>query len=1110
MQDITSYKTLEHVEHVKLRPEIYLGNMILSTNSYFAYDIETNSIQQKNIDMIDGLLKICNEIIDNAVDNIFRDPPTQNIWVEFDDKNQSVCISNDGKHIPCIKNEQGVIIPSMIFGNLLSGSNFDDTNRQSIGTFGIGSTICNIFSDLFEVECYDPIEGLKFKQTWENQMTKTKGPIIKKIKKVPKKLTSVFFKPCMQTIFKEAKWENLKTILITRLHQIQSTINKKINIYIDNKRLPSGSFEKYIKLFGKKYSHQKVNESFEMAVSTSTNDTFMHSAFVNNQYTSDPSSSHTRYVTNVVKKAVQESIKSKIKDSNVSLNTIESKLHIFVNMTLKNPKFSSQTKVKLTNKISSKEYPLDQKRIVALLKKQGIIDEIIEEMKKNSIENMSKKLSSKKSRNVNVEGLIDANFAGTSKSKDCTLFLTEGKSALGSVKVGLSVVGREMFGAIALKGKIINVSKSSVAQITRNKEINDIIKILGLDMKKTYKTKEEIDSLRYGKVALFTDADSDGNHIFCLALNLINKFWPCLIDQGYVQRFITATIVATRGKEIKHFFNIEDFNKWHDSASGKWDISYKKGLGSSNRDEMIEYFRAIDKYLKNIVKDEQSDDMMKLAFDPKLVQKRKDWISRPDYCMPSIDYSKENLQISTTIDRELNSYSKYSVRRAIPSLLDGLKESMRKILFTVLNRTDKKVKVAQLASEVALKSMYLHGETSLNGAITGLAQSFPGANNLPLLTENGQFGTRCSNGDDAASPRYIFTSMRPYLNKLFLPEDANVLRYRIEEGEQIEPYFYVPTLPLAIVNGTLGIATGFVSNIPQYNPLEIIKYLRNPTQRIPLMPFYHGFKGSFMQKNGDIICNGVFERINGTTIMIKDIPIGPSSKSLDSYESSVIKKLEQTGVIRKFTSNPPDENSCDWKIYLNSSMSDEEIVKKFQLQTKINTKNFNLILPDGSVKNYKSVHDIINDWLRVKMEYIEKRKDYMLQDYRTQSTYLRHKIMFIELIIDNKLVISKRKKQDIVNDLLQTEINHQYHDQFLSMSISSLTKEKVEELKSKYDQIQAKINNLKNTTAEKLFHHDLDVLEVDINKYFEEKSNCSNLKKRKRQQINKNNKKSKK
>lgn len=440
----------------------------------------------------------------------------------------------------------------------------------------------------------------------------------------------------------------------------------------------------------------------------------------------------------------------------------------------------------------------------------------------------------KKSKLLGVPKLEDANDAGTRNAESCTIILTEGDSAKSLALAGIEVVGRDKYGVFPLRGKFLNVREAGNKQIMENPEIQNLIKILGIQMGAKY---ENVSKLRYGSVMIMTDQDNDGSHIKGLLINFIHHFWPSLLKvDGFLREFVTPIIKATKGNEVHSFFTQPEYESWAEGRNLKtYKIKYYKGLGTSTAKEAKEYFtRIADHVIDFEYGDAADDDAIALAFSKKLADKRKEWLAQyqpGDF----VDHSIKTLRYKDFVNKELILFSQADCARSIPGLCDGLKPGQRKILYACFKRKLKgEIKVAQLSGYVAEHSAYHHGEVSLQQTIISMAQNFVASNNINLLQPIGQFGTRNQGGKEAASPRYIFTSLSPVTRHLFHEADDAVLTYLEEEGQSIEPNYYLPILPLSLVNGAEGIGTGWSTFIPQHDPRAVVENLRRLMRQEPL------------------------------------------------------------------------------------------------------------------------------------------------------------------------------------------------------------------------------------------------------------------------------------
>jgi DNA topoisomerase-2 len=353
-----------------------------------------------------------------------------------------------------------------------------------------------------------------------------------------------------------------------------------------------------------------------------------------------------------------------------------------------------------------------------------------------------------------------------------------------------------------------------------------------------------------------TDQDLDGAHIQGLGINLFQTEWPSLTKiPGFIGFMNTPILKARRGAQEVLFYNDGEFEAWKKQFPGAvvpagWNTKYYKGLGTSTGKEFKEYFEH-KKMVSFLHTGKESDDHLDMAFNKKRADDRKEWLS--NYSRESfLDTSKPAIPYEEFIDRGLIHFSIYDNERSIPNLMDGLKISLRKILYAAFKKGGLKteIKVAQFSGYVSEHSAYHHGEASLNAAIVGMAQNFVGSNNINLLEPNGQFGTRVSGGDDSASERYIFTQLNKLTRLIYRQEDDAVLTYIDDDGQMVEPIYYAPAIPMILVNGTKGIGTGFSTDVLQYNPLQIIAYVRSMlastsvADRPIIEPYFKGFKGT--------------------------------------------------------------------------------------------------------------------------------------------------------------------------------------------------------------------------------------------------------------------------
>jgi DNA topoisomerase-2 len=389
------------------------------------------------------------------------------------------------------------------------------------------------------------------------------------------------------------------------------------------------------------------------------------------------------------------------------------------------------------------------------------------------------------------------------------------------------------------------------------------------------------------------------------------------------------------------------------------------------------------------------------------------------------------------------------------------------------------IKVAQLTGFISDKTCYHHGEQSLNMAIVNMAQRFVGSNNINILMPSGQYGTRLLGGKDHASPRYIFTYLNPIIRKVFREEDDPILNYLDDDGIPVEPEYYLPIIPMVLVNGAEGIGTGFSTQILPYNPLDIIDNIKNMMDDKPLKelkPYFHGFKGKISQEEKTFSITGNYEVSNGD-LVIDELPIGMWT----SVYKEFLNDLEEKKEILKFTNENTDED-VHFRITLDGKkvddLSDKELVQKFKLIKKISITNMHLYDKDDRIKKYTNVNDILKEFYAVRLIAYTTRKNYYLDKYKKELDALKWKMKFIEEVLDDKIVVYRKKRDDIIAQLIKKKYpvldNDQKYEYLLSLPIHSFTYEKIEELKEKITNKEEEIATLDSKDEKELWKEELD------------------------------------
>jgi DNA topoisomerase-2 len=1127
--DALKYDKKTPREHVLIRPDTYVGDIEPTTESMWV--AKGDKIVKEIITYTPGFLKVFDELIVNARDASVNDETCDTIKVEYNVEEGYISVWNNGdKGIPVEEHpEHKMLVPSMIFGELLTSSNYnDDEERTTGGRNGYGSKLCNIFSTKFEVEVMDAKRHKKFHQVWKDNMS-----IAEKAKVTENKNGKSYVKVTFYPDFARFKIKDLnndhKELFERRTIDIAGVTNGKLKVYYNDKKIESNTFKQYVELYYKEDEiFYDLNDRWSVGCLYKQDCGGDVISFANGISTYRGGTHCNHVIDNIIKTIINDYIKKKDKDIKVTPSLLKENLIFFITATIVNPAFSSQTKDTLTSKtekFGSKYEPTPA--FMKKLAKCGIVEQIIQLVKFKENSNLKKTDGKKQVKITGIPKLDDANKAGTKDSSKCTLILTEGDSAKAFAMAGLGIIGRDYFGVFPLKGKLLNVREATAKQLTDNEEINNLKQIIGLKHGVDYSNDINFNQLRYGRVLVLTDQDVDGAHIKGLFMNFVHCVWPSLLQRNnFVTSLSTPIVKATKGKDVIIFYNLTEYEDWKVSEQSKgYKTKYYKGLGTSTSDEAKEYFvdiedklinyfwqnildkkkleetDNIDKEVNNIDKD---DDAIKLAFDKTRADDRKQWLMKYNK-NEILKYEDKTVSYTDFINCDLKHFSNDDNSRSIPSLIDGFKPSQRKIMYgAILRGLDKdEVKVAQLAGFVSDKAAYHHGEASLTGAITGMAQNFVGSNNINVLKPNGQFGTRLKGGKDAASPRYIWTMFEDLTSRIFMSDDTPILNHQDDDGLPIEPETYAPIIPMILVNGTKGIGTGFSTTIPPFNPKDILKNIRNKLDGKPyerLIPYWQGFDGFINEVDEfNYEVYGSWE-IKGNKLIITELPIGEWTSDYKEFlEKMLEEEIRDPKKPKKEKKSNPflgyNDNNTDTKVHFELEFEDgyledaKDIEKTFHLIKKVSIGNMHLYNRNGTITRYETIEDILNDYFSVRLELYQKRKDHKLETLEKQLKLISYKVKFILMIVEKKLDINNKKKVEIEEKLVEHKFP-KIDDSFkylLDMPIYNLTHEKIEELKKQQKEKQTEHDVLIQMKPEKLWENDLDDFEKTYDKWYNDK-----------------------
>ncbi|TKR77495.1 hypothetical protein L596_018459 [Steinernema carpocapsae] len=1083
---------------------------------------------KRDISYVPGFLKIFDEILVNAADNKQRDKSMTAIRIDVD----RCAISGQGNLSAYFTAFQGTrrnhdleqrprnprseargrgcLRPFTYLwdaSNVVKLRRHSTQNRGSGGRNGYGAKLCSIYSTEFHVETASSNEGLRFQQSWSDNMESC-GPERIEHFEGKEDYTSIRFRPDLKRFGMTEIDDMTMELIRKRAFDVAATLDGTVEVFFNGQKLEISSFRDYVDLYhdaANHVEHCKVTPRWEIALTTSDSG-FQQVSFVNNISTLK-GGRHVDYVVDqivdVVKQLLEENYKAKVRPYQ-----IKSRLFLFLNCLIENPTFDSQTKETLTTNPKNFGSKCDVPRwfVLNAIEKTGIIEAVLRDINKREAKDLNDSIK----RPHHIPKLEDANFAGTTRASECSLIVTEGDSAKALAIAGLGVIGRDRYGVFPIRGKLLNVRQVPKKKALDNAEVSALMQILGLKFGTDYSDPEELRKLRYGKLMIMVDQDQDGSHIKGLLINFLHTFWPELIRTEFVQCFITPLLKAKRGSEVKAFYRISDYNRWREESPEhkRYSVKYYKGLGTSTAAEARQYFSKIEDHrIQFEFGGEGDDEKIQMAFTKDMSDERKRWIS--DYIQAKANHVHEEIKPKMTysdfVDNELVQFSEYDLRRSIPNLVDGMKPSQRKVLFACFKRPEgSEVKVNQLAGAVAQISAYHHGEESLVNTIVRLAQDFVGSNNLNLLQPIGQFGTRHQGGEDAASARYIYTKLSPVTRLLFPSADDDLLHYLTEDEQSVEPEWFCPIIPLILANGAEGIGTGWATNVLAYDPRVLITNVRRQIHGDPMtemIPFYRGFKGkTSLLPDGKYEVRGHISRTpqarknsNHINFEITELPVGSWTQT---YKERVIQALLKKDLISGFKEYHSENYirfSVEVPVKATRRRTNESFLKAFKLTSVLSSNQMWLFNSSNILRHYPRTEEVMEEFFDVRKAKYLQRKEFLEAKLVAQFERARNQHDFIDSIISGRLELKNRPISDIEAQLRQSGFvedpvaiwKQQEPKRFrylLDMPLGQLSEEEKRKLVVKMEERKRILGELQETSWQKMWMTDLEALEKEVTK----------------------------
>lgn len=951
-----SFQQLSAIEQIRQKPMMWISDIAPSSSSIYCFENLEKIVNVQTDEYIEGVERLFIEILSNSIDNCTysihygRKPDAISVRIGA----QKIQIINGGCNLPVEKSSKGVWIPAMLFGELFSSSHYDAVKTRykqemgSGGTYGVGSTLVNAFSDKFEVLVEDPVSKRRFTQVWSRGMPLVEGsePIIEDDQGIVDTKVSVTYTLdwSMFPSLKSCKCYPKILRDLFAFHAVTASFTAKVPVYIytpecvagklfdtrlidnyaalfvdlnpdlmekDDEKESSSSSEdedkdkkvaqkkkvKTIRYY--KLSPQRISEgiSYETALKKYIEIPTIELILFDNVGGKSQDSSigqgtfQLSFVNGIITpqhgihfdEIIRVFFGSIMREAGVNLPAARRHVNMLLSIRIPDPKFKGQCKSCLTGPKPDVGEPTES--IVKELRTWDTVKRIRSIVEAAKILQLKKTDGKKVRRLIDIPELDDANNAGTLKSKDCTIVIGEGTSAAPYLRIMRDTIpnGRDNYGIYLMRGKPLNTMNASAVQLTLNRVYCNIKRTIGLKEGVDYSSAERFRTLRYGRALVAADADYDGWHILGLVICMFWSRFPSLMSRGFLCFLRTPMLrvlgTNSRGETIsKTFYTKQAYESWKTEAlneGGRMAVmakrkpQYYKGLGSSSKANVKEDCSSGRGELLLLL-DEQGPESISLAFDDERADDRKKWLSKREITGDFLDCDKSQT-VTTFVNTGLKYFSLDNLARAIPSVIDGMKNSMRKSLaagieeFGLASGAIKaarlkqgagtgtlhlpraetpRSKVFEIVASATKHFCYHHGEQILGDVMCNMCRDHMGTNNIPWFTPVSSFGTI----EDDSRPAARYASLAPawWWSLVYNSDDIAMTPRVVDEDKECEPLYYLPVAAWVLCNGGDGVATGFSTKFPSFNIEHVViahLCILNGMPLPHLKPWFRGFNG---------------------------------------------------------------------------------------------------------------------------------------------------------------------------------------------------------------------------------------------------------------------------
>lgn len=1118
--------------------------------------------------MSQAIRKLIDEALTNALDNGFRDGSQRNIRTAIDRQSGACLVVNDGAGIPATKYEDtDKYSISVVFGQFLSGSNFGEEDSYCGGRNGIGIACVNAFSKVFTVESACPASQTLFTQSWVDNMATEHPPSIKKFNgKVG--YVRIYFQldhQRLNTVLPEQGLsEEVMLALTSRVWDAAACSGlRKTNIYLATSLPPQTGFSKFkgLKELGKiiwqllpvtncKQYMQRLMPlgvecptvatdtvslntgitAMQLAVTVVSNETAelleecgsRVVAFVNGIRCCG--GTHVKHVEARIVELVRQRVAVKLSKDNqivVKPQAVIGRLMIVMACLCSKKAFTSQAKEVLSTPLKDLGFcwvPSNSFQTALLDKTSLVTDVIAVATEKQTAANQ------KSATNRSSTSRIEKYDPPAKGAGDKTLLVVEGVSAKAFATSGLQ--NRLRHGIYPLGGKLMNARSSSDLQISANKEIRDLCNILQLTPGCEY-TEEQVAKLPYNTLTILTDQDSDGIHILGLIVSFMHHSFPSLlrVRPDYVRRFFTPLVKAipTKGADPISFYSLKALKEWQDQTPAdlrrQTEYRYFKGLGTSNSQEARECFVHEKRHTMTLrYTGEECDKALETYFGKGHAEERKLMIGDAYDITNQVDFAEPEITYTDVVQKDLVHFARYDTARSIPSLIDGCKIVIRKVMYYALCKVKSRSKVAQVGAAVAAFTHYVHGESSVTESVVGIAQEHVGTNNLAYLLPSGQFGSRHLPPSKHSAVRYLHTEVQPIAFKMFRKEDADLLDYAHEEGHKVEPEYFVPVVPTILINGGCGIGTGYSTAIPCHNPLDVFAACKliatDQSAELPeICPHWDGFTGDVIRTETGYTTVGRYT-VNDEHDMltITELPVSKWIENYISWVKQMLMTADDDKKRKRHSGSRPlvldiFNGSTEHHVHIELTTDPEvlrqlraagesTLLKTLQLYSHFSTNNMWGFDEKNKIVKIKDVREVVRMHSRVRLQLYATRLRHQIAIKREETEITGDTLRYVTMVVHRELLLFRevggaRLHEELEHDL----VAHEFCPRALppgggpsfgylhSLPIRSLTAEKIAELAEKLERLRQELAVLENTTPQQLWCQELDEVAREYTKY---------------------------